>query len=371
MKKNHLFLILMVWVISFSCKKDTNTLENSRHSIDTSGTTSIMGIIKNSFSLSILNAAIQYTGLQDSLMTSTPYTVFAPDDGAFQAYGVKTPSDILKLNKDSLSHLLKYHFLKNRSLKKLDIPQKPGNSYQNSDNSYLYVSRPYQIDPSSVSLGDFLSVNGVILKQNDVIATNGIIHILPQVLKYPKYSNRGYLEADTSFSLFMMLIKQFKLDSALDKTTFQTVFAPKNPYFRMMGISEKTIQLYDPLHYKSLLITPNFLLNLRFYTTDLFDFLPDSSVALNQLLYLNKDRTFYTRVFSVDFNSKNLGRFLISSYGFDIPSSQIYNFKNQQSFTSDFSGISVISNANNTTTNGVIQEIENILVDPSYVKLTP
>ncbi len=364
MKKSILFILIILIAYVSSCQKDKTIIPKDPVLFDSSGTQTLKAIIKNSTSLSLLYTALDYTGLIDTINTGIAYTVFAPDDIAFGFMGINSADQIRRLNKDTLSHLLRYHILKNVLVYQKDIPQKPGNAFQNVDSSFLYVSRPYQI--SGLGLGDFTSVNGVLVKQTDIKAINGVIHILHNVLKYPYYSNLSYLQSDTSFSILLALLHQFNLDKQLASTGPQTVFAVRNNFFRLKGINENNVAQYDSIRYRSLLVSPYILNSTRFFTTDIFDFAATPGGQSEFILY-NPEKTFQITI--ADFNSsQNLSDALaVDVLGYDAATNLNYNVKDSQILGGGlYSGISNIGDPNHITTNGVIQIVNRLLVFPPY-----
>ena len=116
-------------------------------------------------------SAVSTAGLTDTLTGKGPFTVFAPADEAFK----KLPPGALEaLIKDTakLKAVLSYHVIKGHFLLK---EVKPGEAIT-LQGSPLTASVP----PSGVE------VNGVRVKQADLIATNGVIHMIDSVIM-PKH----------------------------------------------------------------------------------------------------------------------------------------------------------------------------------------
>ncbi len=65
-------------------------------------------VIDEEQNLTILSTAINATNLTETLSTGGPYTVFAPDDAAFEALGNDTINQLLN-NTDQLTAILQYH----------------------------------------------------------------------------------------------------------------------------------------------------------------------------------------------------------------------------------------------------------------------
>jgi uncharacterized surface protein with fasciclin (FAS1) repeats len=116
-------------------------------------------------------SAVKTAGLTDTLTGKGPLTVFAPADEAF----AKLPSGALDaLLKDTakLKAVLSYHVVKGHVLAK-DVKSGEVMTLQGS---------PLMASASSSGV----EVNGVRLKQADLIATNGVIHMIDVVIM-PKH----------------------------------------------------------------------------------------------------------------------------------------------------------------------------------------
>jgi uncharacterized surface protein with fasciclin (FAS1) repeats len=116
-------------------------------------------------------AAVKTSGLTDMLAGKGPFTVFAPTDEAFNklAHGAL---DALIKDTAKLKAVLSYHVVKGHVLAK-DVRAGELMSLQGSP---LMAS----VSASGVE------VNGVPLKQADLVATNGVIHMIDTVVM-PKH----------------------------------------------------------------------------------------------------------------------------------------------------------------------------------------
>jgi uncharacterized surface protein with fasciclin (FAS1) repeats len=116
-------------------------------------------------------SAVKTAGLTDALTGKGPFTVFAPTDEAFK----KLPSGALEaLIKDTakLKAVLSYHVVKGHVLAK-DV--KPG-EVMTLQGSPLLAS----VSSSGVE------VNGVPVGHVDIVATNGVVHMIDAVIM-PKH----------------------------------------------------------------------------------------------------------------------------------------------------------------------------------------
>ncbi|WP_241648099.1 fasciclin domain-containing protein, partial [Methanoculleus taiwanensis] len=72
------------------------------------GNMTLVAMINQDQNLSILAQAINATNLTGALQTGGPYTIFAPNDAAFEALGNETINQLLN-NTDQLAAILQYH----------------------------------------------------------------------------------------------------------------------------------------------------------------------------------------------------------------------------------------------------------------------
>lgn len=120
-------------------------------------------------SFNTLVAAIQAAGLVDALKGDGPFTVFAPSDEAFAKLPAGTVESLLKPeNKDKLVAILTYHVV---SGKIMSGDVKPGLA-ATLQGSKLKIS-----SKNGALMVDQATIVGV-----DVAATNGVIHIIDEVI---------------------------------------------------------------------------------------------------------------------------------------------------------------------------------------------
>lgn len=123
-----------------------------------------------------LTAALQAAGLTDALKGPGPFTVFAPNDAAFDALPDGVLTELLKpKNKATLAKVLTYHVLA-QSLPSSEI-KKTIASGASATFTTLEGSK-LDIAPTA----DTIRVNDVEIVAPDVAASNGIIHVIDRVL---------------------------------------------------------------------------------------------------------------------------------------------------------------------------------------------
>src|ERR1700683_1252238 len=148
--------------------------ESKRASASQHGSTTHTAATKNILDTAIaagnfttLVAGVKTAGLTDKLTGKGPFTIFAPTDEAFR----KLPPGALEaLLKDSakLKAVLSYHVVVGHMLAK-DVKSGEMMTLQGS---------PLTASVSSSGV----HVNGAHVKQADIIATNGIVHVIDAVI---------------------------------------------------------------------------------------------------------------------------------------------------------------------------------------------
>lgn len=113
-----------------------------------------------------LVAAVQQAGLVDTLKGAGPFTVFAPTDEAF-AKIPKEQLDALLRDKDKLTQVLTYHVVPARVMAR-DVQ----------------AGQVRTVQGGSLSVGTQggVSVDRANVVQTDIVADNGVIHVIDRVL---------------------------------------------------------------------------------------------------------------------------------------------------------------------------------------------
>ncbi len=116
-----------------------------------------------------LVAAVTAAGLVDTLKGPGPFTVFAPTDAAFAALPAGTVEDLLKPeNKDKLIAILTYHVV-------------PG-AVMSKDLTEGMMAKTVQGGEVTFTLDGGAKVNGATVSTADIVATNGVIHVIDAVI---------------------------------------------------------------------------------------------------------------------------------------------------------------------------------------------
>ncbi|MHC0064291.1 fasciclin domain-containing protein [Nostoc sp. UIC 10890] len=121
--------------------------------------------------------AVQAAGLTEQLSTPGPYTVFAPTDAAFSALPKATLDQLLQpANKQQLVRLLAYHVIPGGTTSQ----QLTSGQVKTVEGSTVKVT----VDRASNSI----TVNNAKVTQPDIPASNGIVHVVDQVLLPPNFA---------------------------------------------------------------------------------------------------------------------------------------------------------------------------------------
>lgn len=259
---NQLFLVSLLGVFMFSsCKKDNN---------DPDPTNTIVDIVVSSPDFTILEAAIlRVPGLATTLSTGT-LTVFAPTDAAFAAAGLDLAA-INALDVDALEGILTYHVL-GSIVKSTEVPASDAVATVNG--AQLYVSNNTN--------GVF--ANGIGVTTADVLADNGVIHIITSgILIPPTQTIAEILSANPDYSLLVTAVVTAGLLDAVSNPGNLTVFSPDNDAFAAVGFSTPESitaggsTVFNP-------IVSDHVLSTNVFASDLSNGLTVANIAGNNLV---------------------------------------------------------------------------------------
>jgi uncharacterized surface protein with fasciclin (FAS1) repeats len=135
----------------------------------TAGT--IVDIAAGADNLTTLVAAVTAADLVETLQGPGPFTVFAPTDEAFAALPAGLlDALLLPENKDTLAKILTYHVVPS-AVMAADV----------TDGDVATVEG----QSVTLSTADGVTVNGAKVVQADVVADNGVVHVIDAVLLPP------------------------------------------------------------------------------------------------------------------------------------------------------------------------------------------
>jgi uncharacterized surface protein with fasciclin (FAS1) repeats len=253
-------------VLATSCKKD-----DIEPPIDkTTLPRTMAAFIQNNYDLSLLNAALQKTGLADSLALPGSFTFFAPDNNAFAAIGIGSVAAINGMNTDSLRYQLRYHLLRHRYFVS-SFPGQIGYSYPSATGQPMYVSTSNLYNQGAEARQVF--VNGAMVytgSKRNIALANGVIHLVSKPLQYNAGTVQDYITRDTSLSLFAAVMQRCHFWEGLKSNSKVTVFAPDNAAFRSYGLTQDSIARINPASYQDMAfgVYPLLLQPRHIFTTD-------------------------------------------------------------------------------------------------------
>ena len=131
---------------------------------------SVTDTIAKTPSLSTLSGLITNASLGDALKAAGPFTVFAPSNEAFKAVPAKTMED-LAAHPEKLKAVLTYHVVAGKS-RAADVKNSKVTSL---NGAHLELSKA----------GDFVTVESAAVTTADIVASNGVVHIIDTVLIPP------------------------------------------------------------------------------------------------------------------------------------------------------------------------------------------
>ena len=160
----------------FRCKYAIEILLSKYHNGTLTDLAQALNIVQtaiNDGNFKTLAAALGAADLVTTLTGAGPFTVFAPTDAAFEKLAPGTVTDLLKPeNKEKLAQILKYHVL-GKSLTGTQInAMAPSFKETTLEGTTIQVSRH----------GTHLQINDASVTQADVLASNGVIHVIDAVL---------------------------------------------------------------------------------------------------------------------------------------------------------------------------------------------
>jgi uncharacterized surface protein with fasciclin (FAS1) repeats len=120
---------------------------------------------------------IKAAGLVEALQAPGPYTVFAPTDAAFAKLPKATVASLTKPeNKEQLKAILLYHVVKGKVTAKDVMAMKSPTSVSTLNGAKIKITHSKK----------GVMVNNAKVTTADLMATNGVIHVIDTVLLPPK-----------------------------------------------------------------------------------------------------------------------------------------------------------------------------------------
>lgn len=181
MKKLNLFLFVGAFVLVILCAQIQPF--NQVASLSTSAATAIASeapsktiieaVVANG-SLKTFLAGLRAVGLVETLIGKGPFTVFAPSDEAFAALGGRTVKELFEPepeDRDRLTKIINYHVVSGKAM----------SSDLKSGEAKTLGGNPLKIKVGSSEV----MVNDAKVIKADILASNGVIHIIDKVMMPP------------------------------------------------------------------------------------------------------------------------------------------------------------------------------------------
>jgi len=214
---------------------------------------SIVDVAVENGSFTTLAAALQSTGLDTVLADlDTDYTVFAPTDAAF----AKLPAGTLEsLTAEQLSNILLYHVVPGKVMSDAAI------TVAQSMESIVATASGENISLSFVD--SMLFANGAKVSAADVMASNGVIHVVDTVILPSTpvdatdmtIAEVAVADPDNFSTLVDALLAADLVTTLSDESATFTVFAPTNDAFSKIDSSALADLLADSTALTNVLLT--------------------------------------------------------------------------------------------------------------------
>ena len=228
-KAKAFFMVALVAVFAIGCSDDD---DNGGGNDPDPMLDNIVEIASENNNLSSLVTALtKFPDLVQVLSSSGTNTVFAPTNEAFSALLTAIgQTSIDNVPESVLKRVLQYHVVTSGALKAEDLEAGDVATALSAD------------DKVTIDLSDGVKINGATVTAADVEASNGIVHVINQVLVpalelsilntvvEPAYFNKDFT------TLTSAVVKADLLSTLIDKEAMYTVFAPTNDAFTAAGV---------------------------------------------------------------------------------------------------------------------------------------
>lgn len=175
---------------------------------------------------SLLVEAVVRAGLDDDLAGEGPFTVFAPTNAAFLAADLDSDA-IAEMEPDDLAAVLTYHVL---DAEVLAADVSPG------------AVETLNGAPAIIEDIDGLTFATAAISATDVIATNGVIHVIDEVV-FPPALNAAETATDSgNFTGLLAAVTAAELGETVATGGPFTVFAPADPAFDDINLDDFTTE---------------------------------------------------------------------------------------------------------------------------------
>lgn len=226
--------LVMAGTVMVSCSDDDD------NQMEVSSNQTIASIVTSTPAFSTLSQAVTKAGLGATLNGNGEFTVFAPNNAAFEASGI-TNATLASLTAEQTKDILLYHTLASKVASSA-VPAGPNAKVTTAQGDAVYVTKDTR--------GVF--VNGWKVNQADIMASNGVIHAIERVLIPASGNVVETAQGNENLSYLVAAVVRASqgntnVANVLASTEGLTVFAPTNQAFINAGFPTiASIQAADP-----------------------------------------------------------------------------------------------------------------------------
>lgn len=167
-------------LVSGGCASDWD--DHYSHKSDNSGDQTVLQLIKSNPQLSTFARMIEIAGMEEMLNTTQTFTVWAPSDAALAGVDL---NDVDAVKRVVANHVARYNI---------------SSSTNPSKNVRMYNGKMNRFSGNTFA--------GVELAESDIIARNGVLHLLKEAIPY-RYNLREYITTHPECSLLSEFISRF------------------------------------------------------------------------------------------------------------------------------------------------------------------
>ncbi len=224
-------VMLSFSLLMISCDKDDD---------DDTALVTIKDEIAARSNLTLLNMSMEQGGLSSTLDSTASFTVLAPTNEAFAASGIDAAA-IGSLTRNQIRAIVLYHAINSKYMA-ADLPNGPNAKIITMSGDSIFVTKN--------SSGVYF--NGIKVSTADIVASNGVLHLISGLLMPPGGDIVESALADTTFTYLAAAVVRASqgatnVAAVLSGSGIYTVFAPTNQAFRDAGFATvNDINAADP-----------------------------------------------------------------------------------------------------------------------------
>lgn len=229
----NIMLSVMIALLSFSCDNDDDTVI-----VDPEPTNTIVELAQATPQLSsLVSALIKYPDLVTLLSESGTYTVFAPDNDAFDALLTAIgQTSIDDIPEDVLKNVLQYHVFTAAAVEASAVTTGSISMANGEEADLLADNNGVSINGATVTTADVEGTNGIVHIIDSVIVPPSILPIVGTIVA-PAYFNKDFTTLiaavqNANTDILGLLLGNGPSDEGL------TLFAPTNAAFEAAGITD-------------------------------------------------------------------------------------------------------------------------------------